>query len=281
MTRFTKAIRAVQLDLSLVLLGTAGLVFRNALDTNMGAYVGLDFGHYVAATRRWLETGSPYLPLELAGPFQYSDLTFIHPPIALVLFAPFLVLPALLFWILPIAGTLAVILSWRPSRWTWPVMALLLNWPHFAGALIVGNSNLWACFFIAAGLRLGWPILFLAVKPSLAPFVLAGLPGLFGRREGRVTLVRDRARSAAIVTIAMIVAAALLGGLWVEWLIVLDNSPGDLSYSIAAVPWISVPIVAWLGRTRPAEYAQPATTPVAPSVAMTHSLGQSDGSSRS
>jgi hypothetical protein len=257
MTRFRKTIRAVQLDLSLVLLGTAGLVFRNALDTNMGAYVGLDFGHYVAATRRWLETGSPYLPLELAGPFQYSDLTFIHPPIALVLFAPFLVLPALLFWILPIAGTLAVILSWRPSRWTWPVMALLLNWPHFAGALIVGNSNLWACFFIA------------------------GLPGLFGRREGRVTLVRDRARSAAIVTIAMIVAAALLGGLWVEWLIVLDNSPGDLSYSIAAVPWISVPIVAWLGRTRPAEYAQPATTPVAPSVAMTHSLGQSDGSSRS
>ena len=210
------------------------------------AFVAWDYGHYIDGARRWVETGSPYLPSELAGRFQFSDLTFLHPPVALDVFAPFLFLPAALYWLIPIGGTAAVIAAWRPARWTWPVMALLLNWPRFIGAVVVGNSDLWVAFFLALGFRVGWPILLLVIKPSVAPFALAELAALLC-----VDAIPVRRRTEIGLAAALLVLAAVpFGTLWFSWLTVIRNSPADPLYSIGSLPWLMVPAVAWIGRQR-------------------------------
>ena len=55
--------------------------------------LGLDWLGYRAGFFRFLSTGTPYAPFELAGPFHPEHLDFIHPPNVLPLIAPFAVLP--------------------------------------------------------------------------------------------------------------------------------------------------------------------------------------------
>lgn len=38
--------------------------------------------------------------------------------------------------------------------------------------------------------------------------------------------------------------------LWLDWIRVVLNSPGDLTYSLANVPYLLAPVVAWTGRVR-------------------------------
>ena len=55
-------------------------------------------------TRNWVDTGEFYLPHQLAGPYQVQTLVdVLYPPIALYLFVPFLVLPAVLWWAIPMS----------------------------------------------------------------------------------------------------------------------------------------------------------------------------------
>ncbi len=239
-------VRVVLVDLTIFFGALATYQVYWGWTIGLRAYAGWDFGHYVDAARRWLETGSPYLGSEISGQFRFSDLTFIHPPIALYLFAPFVVLPAVLFWAIPIVGTAAVIALWRPAPWTWPLMAFLLNWPRFIGSVVVGNSDLWVVFFIALGLRFGWPVLLLAIKPSIAPFALIDIAALI-----RVDAVPVRRwREIALAAILLVLAALPFGTLWFAWLSVIRNSPADPLYSIGAVPWLIVPAIAWFGRRR-------------------------------
>jgi hypothetical protein len=230
----------------LLLAGVAIWNVGAAARGGMSTFVGLDFDHYVAATRRWLELGTPYVPSEVAGRFEFGDLTFLHPPISLALVAPFVVLPPLLFWLVPLLGTACIVATWQPARWTWPIMALQLNWPRFGGALIVGNTDLWVVFFIAAGLRYGWPVLLLVVKPSIAPFAIVDFVALLRADAVPVRRWREIAAVAAI----LVLGAAPFGRLWLEWLSVVRNSPADPLYSIAAIPWLTIPVVAWMGRRR-------------------------------
>jgi hypothetical protein len=195
----------------------------------------LDFGHYLDGTRRWLATGTPYLPAEVAAPFQYQPLTFMHPPLALLLFAPFLVLPAVLWWVIPIGITAVLIVSWRPAPWAWPVITLLLALPKAHIAVIVGNTDLWVLAAIAAGLRFGWPALLVVIKPSLFPFVLSGV----------------RHRSWWLGLPVLVLLAIPFGSLWVDWLHVVVNAPGGVAYSLPNVPWLLVPVVAWVARRTP------------------------------
>jgi hypothetical protein len=194
----------------------------------------LDYGHYLDGTRRWLDTGTPYLADEVAAPFQYQDLTFMHPPFTLLLFAPFLVLPPVLWWAIPIGVTTVLVVSWRPAPWTWPVMALLLALPRAHIAVIVGNTDLWVLAATAAGLQFGWPALLVALKPSLYPFMFSGI----------------RHRSWWLGLAVLVLLALPFGGLWIEWLHVIRNSPAGIGYSLPSVPWLLVPVVAWVGRTR-------------------------------
>jgi hypothetical protein len=244
--RLEPYVRAAQIVLT-GLFGVLAIVNLVAASNGwLAAFRGWDFFHYVEAARRWLESGTPYLAHEVARPFQFSNETFLHPPISLLLFAPFTVLPALLYWVIPLTGTAALIAAWRPARWTWPLMALLLNWPRFDGAVIVGNTDLWVVFFIAAGLRFGWPILLLAIKPSVAPFAIVELAALIRADSIPVRRTVEIAVTAAF----LLLLAAPFGGLWLEWFAVVRHSPADPMYSIGAIPWLIVPAIAWFGRRR-------------------------------
>lgn len=239
-------VRATQVLLTVLFGGLAVVNVIGVANGWLRDYPGLDFNHYVDGARRWVETGTPYLANEVAGPFAFSNESFLHPPIALILFAPFLVLPAFLYWAIPLIGTAAIIASWRPARWTWPVIALLLNWPRFGGALAVGNSDLWVAFFIALGLRLAWPVVLLAIKPSVAPIGLVALAAL----AGTGAMSRRRWLEVGVAAVVLVAAAVPFGALWLDWLAVVRHSPADLLYSLGGLPWLVVPGIAWLGRAR-------------------------------
>ena len=191
-----------------IALTVAGIVELRAALSDIGvSIIGLDIGHYLDGTRRWLDTGTPYLPDEVRGPFQFAPLTFLHPPVALYLFLPFLFLPLVLWWAIPLGIVAWSIVSWRPAAWSWPILVGALVFSRFHIPLIVGNTDLWVWAGVAAGLRFGWP--------------------------------------------ALVVACIPFGSLWLDWLAVVRNSPAGLTYSVANLPWLAVPIVAWLARSKP------------------------------
>ena len=219
-----------------IALTVAGIVELRAALSDIGvSIIGLDIGHYLDGTRRWLDTGTPYLPDEVRGPFQFAPLTFLHPPVALYLFLPFLFLPLVLWWAIPLGIVAWSIVSWRPAVWSWPILVGALVFSRFHIPLIVGNTDLWVWAGVAAGLRFGWPALVVVVKPSLGPLILAGA----------------RHRSWWIGAAVLAVACIPFGALWFDWLAVVRNSPAGLTYSVANLPWLAVPIVAWLARSKP------------------------------
>lgn len=194
-----------------------------------------DRGHYMDAARRFLESGTPYLPWEVAGPFDYTPLTFLHPPVALWLMTPFAFLPPLAWYIVPVALLAWRFAAWRPSPLAWAAIALCLAWPRSPGMVIAGNSDVWAAAIVALGLRFGWPGPLMLLKPSFIPLALAGIHT--GRRWWA----------------GWILVAALsvpFGALWFDWIRVVMNAPGDLLYSALAIPGVAMPVFAWLGRRR-------------------------------
>lgn len=226
--------RLVLFALTSVLLLLAGIrVYATFTAPWWADLIGNDFRHYLLAIQRWFDTGSPYVPSEVAASFQYTSETFLHPPISIVLFAPFLVLPWILWWVIPLSIAVYATLIWKPAPWAWPLMALpLVLYP--IGAIIVnGNTDMWmwACF--AAGLRWGWPAAFMVVKPSLAVF---GLVGVTSRRW-------------RLVTAALAAFSLALMPWWIEWVRVVLNSPGTLLYSAGNVWMFLIPVIARIGRT--------------------------------
>jgi hypothetical protein len=221
--------------LSLLFLAFAGLRLYATATVTFAGLLAYDYGHYLDATRRWLETGTPYLHSEVAAPFDYAPLTFLHPPTSLPFFALFLFLPAILWWAIPLGIVAASVAAYRPAAWTWPIMAASLAIPGLSGVLVVGNTDMWAWAAFALALRFGWPAALLAaIKPSLAVLALVGI----------------RHRSTWIVGAVVVVAALLFGDLWRQWVMVVINSPGNLDYSRQNVPWLLMPAIAWLGRSR-------------------------------
>lgn len=219
---------------TLVLVTFGVVIFLQTWASPYGGQVGLDLGHYLDGTRRWISTGTPYLASEVAGPFDYQPLTFLHPPVSLWLFAPFLVLPAPLWWAIPWTITATCIVGWRPRLWAWPLMASALAWPRFTGGFIVGNTDMWVTAFLALGLRFGWPLALVAVKPTFAVLAVLGL----------------RDRRAWIGAVVVLIACLPFGALWIEWFAVARNAPGGLTYSLESVPTVILPVWAWLASTR-------------------------------
>ena len=189
---------------------------------------------YLPGAQRYLETGSPYTPAQVAGPWVLGYHSFIHPPTALALFVPYLVLPLPLWWILPIAIICAALWHLRPATWTWPIMAACLVWPRSTGAILTGNSDIWAATAVAAGAAWGWPIALLAIKPTFAPL------GLVAVRQPSLWI-------GVILALAVVVLTLTL---WPDWFAVIQNAGLPLSYSLLNLPLVLAPAVAYLGRTR-------------------------------
>jgi hypothetical protein len=217
---------------TLLLVGAAAMlaVFWKA----NAAHAGEDLVHYLDGVRRWWATGSPYLPNEIAGDFDYEPETFLHPPVSVLFFAPWLVLHPILWWAVPIAITTALVVAWRPAPWTWPLIAFGLCQPQLHQALLWGNTNLWLTAALAVALIGGpWAALFL-VKPSLGLLAIVGM--------------RRRSWWVAVVVIALLCVP--FGMLWIDWANVILNSPADPTYGLRNLPWVLIPVIAWAGRQR-------------------------------
>lgn len=221
--------RAIAVALAVVLFVVAIRSFLATLTGPFGQFVGVDAARYVEHASWWLAGRSPYMPHEVAGPFVYSEDTFLHPPLALPLFAAFTILPLPLFWAIPLS-----IIGWsirRAPTWTWPLLAAALAWPRTQGALIVGNTDMWVAAFAAAGVRYGWPAVLVAVKPSLFPLAFTGALH----------------RSWWVAGVAVAVACIPFGALWLDWLAVIRNSGVGLDYSLLNAPFPVAVAVASIG----------------------------------
>lgn len=198
---------------------------------------GNDFEFFVDTAANWQRTGDFYRVEQLAGTYIASTgVSVLYPPIALYLFAPFTVLPGLLWWAIP-----AGIVGWhvataRPVWWTWPVMALLLFAPRSQAIIIWGNTGIWVTALVAMGLRFAWASPFILLKPTFLPFAFTG--------------IRKRAWWAGFGV--FIIASLAMLPLWFDYLAAMRNNVGDwppgFIYSVPDYLLVMVPVVAWLGR---------------------------------
>ncbi|HEU4918236.1 MAG TPA: glycosyltransferase family 87 protein, partial [Candidatus Limnocylindrales bacterium] len=202
---------------------------------------GVDFVLYRDVAARWLAGGPYFEPYQVAGIYEIRAGDVLYPPAGLWLFVPFAVLPAvaawLLWWGLPLGAVAWAIVRLRPRPEVWPLIALCIAWPTTPLKTWTGNPVIWSVAALALGTLYRWPSVFVLIKPSLGVFAAFGA----NRRSWWVAL-------------AVLVALCLpFGSLWPDWLASLANSRGGgLLYSALEVPMLLIPLVAWLGRTRPA-----------------------------
>ena len=215
--------------------------------------VGIDLRITIVFAERWSTTGSMYLDRQLAGPYAAREfnpdletLPSLYPPPAILLFAPFLVLPAVLWWLLPLAVMGWSIVRSRPRLWAWLLIGAALIWPNTSSAVIAGNTAMWVGAGVAGGIYLGWPAVLVLLKPSFAPFALAGV------------LTRPRAVLAGLVVLAAV--SLFFVAEWPRYIQATLNADVGPLYSVGDLPLVALPLIAWLGR---AKEVRPADEPVA------------------
>lgn len=196
---------------------------------------------YLVGAQRFLDTGTPYSPHQLAGPWALDYHSFIHPPTALILFVPFLVLPLPIWWVLPLGLTIWCVYRLQPAPWAWPLMAACLIWPRSIGSLLAGNTDMWVMAFVASGAVWGWPVAGIAIKPTFAPLAV-------------VAIRRRSAWIAGALTVAFIV---LTLPAWRDWISVVGNAGLAPEYSLLNLPLALLPVFALSGQRPRALSASP------------------------
>ena len=202
---------------------------------------GVDRDLYLTVTRRWLDGGPYFEPYQLAGPYDIRAGDVLYPPVALALFLPFAlsgVLGAVLWFVVPLAGTAAIVAWLRPRPVVWPLLALCATNPTTLLKAWTGNPVIWSMLALSIatiGVRWRFAAPFALLKPSLGPFALFGVTS------------RSWWAGAAV----LVVASLPFGLLWADWVASVVNSRGGgLLYSALEVPIVLLPLVAWFGRTR-------------------------------
>jgi len=238
--------RALLIGAAVVFLGLFLAMWAQFLLAGGTSNIGVDYDLYMAATRSWLAGDGFYLASQLAGPYPVVHGVVLYPPPMLILLVPFTMLPAPLWWAVPNAVILAVVLRHRPSPAAWLAMAICLWFPITGVRLLHGNPGMWISAALALGTLLGWPSVLVLLKPTLAPFALVGI----------------RRRSWWIALAALGVVSLLFLPMWADYVTVIRNAQGGgILYSIDEIPQVAIPLIAWLGstrRARPAGPAQPA-----------------------
>ena len=222
--------------LILLVTGAVGAMYpvveflKAAANPNINGYGGIDFTLYMDATRRWLGGGSFYHPYQLAGPYEIQHGDVLYQPNSLILFVPFTVLPAILWWVIPLGTTVWAMVKLRPSIIAWPFIAFCLAWPPTLARTVAGNPVMWAVAAVALGCLYRWPAVGVLIKPSLFPFALIG--------------IRDRRWWMALAL--GILTAVPFGAMWFDWIRTVTNSQGGgLAYSFQDIPLLLIPILAW------------------------------------
>jgi hypothetical protein len=242
------AARAVCVALTLILLAVAALFFvAQAVSPHMPGFAGMDLRLYLDATRRWLGGGPYFLPEQVTGePYTITFGAVLYPPVAFLLFVPALVLPTVLWWVIPIGVTVGIVIYLRPAIWTWPIMALCLAYYPTSQLIWAGNPAMWMMAALAVATRWRPMAAFLFLKPSVAPLALFG--------------ARDRRWWALIA--GLVGVSLLFLPLDLQWLTAIVNGQGDQSgllYSLRDVPLLAIPLVAWAGRSSQARGQRPKT----------------------
>ena len=231
---------AIAVTVVLVLVDAFDLLVNSA---TLQGQVGVDYRLYVGAATSWLH-GAPYFqPYQVAGPYPISAGDILYPPVALLLFVPFTVLPAILWWLGPAAAVAWCLYRLHPARSAWPFLAACAAWPTTPLKVLTGNPVMWAVAALALGVIYAWPSVLVLVKPSLFPFALIG--------------ARTRRWWLALAILVMI--SLPFGALWIDWVhSILNSEGGGIAYSSLEIPMLALPLVAWLGRTK--RQAVPAAT---------------------
>ncbi len=203
-----------------------------------------DLTIYTDATRRLLGGGGWYLPRQLNGPYAIVQGVVLYPPVTAWFFAPWLVLPPWTFSAIPVAITAWAVWQLRPAPWTWPLIALCIMWPMVPLKTLRLNPSVWLMAATATGLLYRWPGVFVTLKPSLLPFALIG--------------IRSRGWW-AVAGLLVLASAPVVADTLRYPSVVLNAQGGGLMYSLPDVPFLLIPIFAWLGsRTHgPARPLQP------------------------
>lgn len=196
--------------------------------------IGMDYTIYMDRARSWLTGSGFYLPWQLAGPYTIGTGIYpaLYPPTVLWLLAPFTFLPAVLWWAVPLGIIAASLRKLHPALWTWPILALVLCYPRTWLILLYGNPSLWAFAFLLAGLAWTWPLPFVALKPTLAPFALLG--------------IRRRSFWAGVLAFALL--SLPFGAMWLDYLAALRNAQGGPEYLLGELP-IGLALVAARARS--------------------------------
>jgi hypothetical protein len=195
---------------------------------------GVDYSLYIDTAARWLNGGAYFQPYQLQGPYEISAGDILYPPIALVLFVPFTVLPTILWWAAPAAAIGWSLSRLRPARPAWLWIAACVVWPTTPLKILTGNPVMWAAGAMALGVLYAWPSVLVLIKPSLFPFALFGC---WSRRWW-------------VALLFVVLVSLPFGSLWVDWVhSVLNSQGGGVAYSILEVPMLAIPVIAWWGRT--------------------------------
>lgn len=200
-------------------------------------WAGHDFTLYRDAASSWLAGTGFYHPYQFA-PYVITEREILYPPTSLILFAPFTVLPAVLWWAIPLA-----ILGWsiRQARgWRLAAVLLCLTFPLAHGVswsldmIVNGNPVIWAAAGVALAVRFGvGPLALLKPSPFLLPFALIGI----------------RSRAWWLTLAALILVSLPFLPMWLDYGRVLLNSSGaDIGYMVYSVPLMLVPVC---GRATP------------------------------
>jgi hypothetical protein len=213
----------------LTALGVAWFVFVLVASVANPSF-GLDYRWHMDAARRLLDTGTPYWSWQIAGPYSIGNGAILYPPTAFLLFAPFLWLPAVLWWAVPIAITLVAMSRHRPPLWAWPLTALLFGLEKSLNVYVFGNPSMWIVAAVAAGTAWGWPAVFVLMKPTFAPLALIGI----------------RRRSWWVALGLLGAASVAFGPVWLDWLAVARNSDVSWAYNLSTVPLLVAPLVPWV-----------------------------------
>jgi hypothetical protein len=197
--------------------------------------IGFDYWTYTRAASDWLAGRGFYESYQLAGPYVVNAREIMYPPVILPLLVPFTVLPAVLWWALPTAATVAMIAWHRPSRLAVAAILLLLCWPDSLIAWFTGNPVIWVMAIAALGTR--WPAAapWVLLKPVFAPFALVG--------------VRTRTWWFGLAAFAAV--SALFLPMWPDYVAVIRNAAwpgGNPAYALVQSPLLAIPLIAWAGR---------------------------------
>jgi hypothetical protein len=197
---------------------------------------GLDYRIYMDRSADFVAGRGFYLPRQLSGPYLLQNGDAGYPPPALILFVPFLWIPAFLWWLIPIGIVATIVVYHRPSIWVWPLMSLcMIAGTGFANTLIKGNPTMWVAAAVAVSTLWRPAAVLVLLKPTLLPFALFGA----------------RSRGWWVMLGALAIISLPFLPMWPDFVRAVVDARGrgwEYTFVEATVPL--VPLIAWWGRTR-------------------------------